>query len=412
MRRAARRLVAGVACLAVAGCGGRGGGDPAAKVVTAPTAKPARTAPPDPLDDAGAIRALLANRATALAALDASAYAATAGGAQRARDRRAVKRAGRLAIERIRYVAHATRTAGDEATIAVRMSYGVRGIRRPFVTARRVTARKLVDGWRVTRDVPRREPLPWEVAAFKAARARHVVLLTPPGVPAGPLRAGLTAAYREIRRDLPSRAMPERVLVIGARDARQTERLSGRLGRGVLALANVSVSFEPGPSLEVRRVLGQRMIVVVSRFDALSPAEREMTLVHEMTHTALDPDMSGRIPPWLAEGVALYVSNDDRTAEARALAAGAGPSIRLRSLCRPRSIRRRNGVEQGAAYAISSAAAYAIVARHGIKGLFALYDAFDDARIPGRPGPALTDRVLRRTLGMSLAELDAIAAGL
>ena len=49
--------------------------------------------------------------------------------------------------------------------------------------------------------------------------------------------------------------------------------------------------------------------------------------------------------------------------------------------------------------------------RRGTKGLFRLYDAFNDSRIPGRPGAATTDRVLRRTLGLSLADLDAAVAG-
>jgi hypothetical protein len=107
----------------------------------------------------------------------------------------------------------------------------------------------------------------------------------------------------------------------------------------------------------------------------------------------------------------MYVSNDDRSDEARARAAGLGPSMKLRALCKPNSIFRLNGRDQGAAYAVSSAAAHAIVDRHGNKGLFKLYDAFNDSRIPGGPGAKTTNRVLRRTLGMSLAELQAAAVG-
>ena len=94
-----------------------------------------------------------------------------------------------------------------------------------------------------------------------------------------------------------------------------------------------------------------------------------------MTHTALDPDTSGRTPAWLVEGVAMYVSNDDRRAEARG-----GPS--LRELCRPNSIyRAARAAIRRAAYAVSSAAAEAIAARHGSKGLFDVYDAFNDSTI-------------------------------
>ena len=132
------------------------------------------------------------------------------------------------------------------------MSYRVRGMSRPFVTQRNVVARKESAGWRVSRDVARHEPLPWEVAAFKATRVPHVVLLTPPGVAVGPLRSGLAEAYREIRRDLPARDLPRSVLVIAGRDAAQTERLTGRIARGVVALANVSVDFGSAPAFAVR----------------------------------------------------------------------------------------------------------------------------------------------------------------
>ncbi len=61
---------------------------------------------------------------------------------------------------------------------------------RPFQTDRRLTLRRRTpDGWRIAKDVPRAEPLPWEVAAFRATRTAHVVLLTPPGVDPGDLRS-------------------------------------------------------------------------------------------------------------------------------------------------------------------------------------------------------------------------------
>jgi hypothetical protein len=302
-------------------------------------------------------------------------------------------------------------TSGHDARATVTMTYRVRGVRRPFYTTRRVTAHNESAGWRVTSDAPRGQALPWEVAAFKATRSAHVVLLGPPGIDAAPLLSGLNAAYREIRRDLPARDLPRSVLVIAARDPRQAERLIGRIAHRVLALANVVVRFGPPPAYRVRRVLSQRMVVIHSRWSALPPDERQVTLVHEMTHTALDPDTSGRTPPWLIEGAAMYVSGDDRAEEARLRAAGAARSIGLRELCRPRSITRLGGSAQTAAYAAASGAAEAIVARHGSKGLFRLYDAFNDAAIEAPTCVQTTDRVLRRTLGMSLASLERAVAG-
>ena len=51
------------------------------------------------------------------------------------------------------------------------------------------------------------------------------------------------------------------------------------------------------------------------------------------------------------------------------------------------------------------------MARGGTKALFRLYDAFNDSTIAGRTCSSTTDRVLRRTLGMSLAELEAASPG-
>jgi hypothetical protein len=401
-----RLLLAGWVTLAAAGCGGGGGSAPTAS--STPTPEPEQTtAAAKPPDDEGAIAKLLRERAAELERGAPAALARTSAGKQQARDRQAARRARQLSLAQVKLAPAELQTSGDKATVKVLLSYRVRGMSRPFRTIRRITARKTGGDWRVTSDRPRREPLPWEVAPFRAVRTRHVVLLVAPGVDATPLRSGLEDAYREIRRDLPRRDLPRSVLVIAARNHHQAERLAGRIATGVVALANVSVQWGPAPALQVERVLSQRMIVIASTWGSQDAFGRQSTLVHEMTHTALDPDTSARIPPWLVEGLAMYVSNDDRTAEASARAAGAGPTIKLSAISRPASIFRLRGREQAAAYAASSAAAGVIADRYGTRGLFRLYDAFNDADIPGRPGARTADRVMRRTLGLSLAELQA-----
>jgi hypothetical protein len=410
---APRLLLAGLAILA-AGCGGGGSEAGEERDKLSPEAQQAldeldaNTREPDP---AGDIEELLAERARALEAEDGVALSATADGRQRARDRVTARRAKPLQIERVRFAADEIETDGARGEVIVTMSYRVRGMRRPFYTRRELVLRKRSVGWRVARDAPRAESLPWEVAAFEVSRAPHVILLADPSVDAAPLRDGLVRAYREIRRNLPARDLPRNVLVIAARDDAQTERLTGGIARGVIALANVRVDFGSAPALEVERVLEQRLIVIDSRYRTLPPEEQDSTLVHEMTHTALNPDTSGRTPPWLIEGVAMYVSSDDRSAEARLRAAGAGPATTLRRLCRPNSIFRLSGSAQGAAYAWSSAAAQAIVAQRGTEDLFRLYDAFNDSKLDGRTCVKMTDRVMRRTIDMSLAQLEAAVSG-
>ena len=180
-----------------------------------------------PPDDAGAIEALLRERALALERGDAAALAGAATGAQLARDRRALRRTARLSLQSVRVVSDKLEITGDRARIAMTMSYRLRGMRRPFLTTRRLTARRTPAGWRVGSDRARREPLPWEVAAFRATRAPDVVLLTPPGVDPAPLRSSLGDAYRALGRDLPGRELPRGVLVIGS-----ARRSPGRAARG------------------------------------------------------------------------------------------------------------------------------------------------------------------------------------
>jgi hypothetical protein len=78
----------------------------------------------------------------------------------------------------------------------------------------------------------------------------------------------------------------------------------------------------------------------------------------------------------------------------------------LRRLARPDAIARLSGLRQAAAYAYASAAAFHLAERYGRRRLLALYDAFNDERLAGRPGPGLDDRAVRRILHVSLARLE------
>ena len=151
----------------------------------------------------------------------------------------------------------------------------------------------------------------------------------------------------------------------------------------------------------------------------LGADDRERLATHELTHAALAPTTSGRTPAWLLEGIALWTSGDRRGADAADLLAGrqvAGATaaqtaaarrvLDLRGLARPDAIGRLSGLRQAAAYAYASAAAFHVAGRYGRRRLLALYDAFNDERLTGRPGPALDDRAVRRTLHVSLARLD------
>ena len=162
---------------------------PAAEARRRSTSCDAAAQPPD---DASEIEQLLRERARALEARTRAALAAHRDGraSARATAARAAGASG-CAIERIRLVADELETTGDRATASVTMSYRVRGMSRPFTTAR---ADRAQDGRRLAREPRRAAARAAAVGGRRVPGARgrpHVVLLTPPGVDPGALRAGL-----------------------------------------------------------------------------------------------------------------------------------------------------------------------------------------------------------------------------
>jgi hypothetical protein len=201
-------------------------------------------------------------------------------------------------------------------------------------------------------------------------------------------------------RDLLARGrLRRRYLVVVAADEAQALALTSRI-RGVETLAALSDAslLQEGPARRTSTVISLRLLVMWSAFLQLDETGRRTLITHELTHAALAPRSSGRTPAWLTEGVAMFVSRDRRPV-------GTGAS--LSALSQPDAIGRLTGTAQGEAYYTSAAAAYAIADRFGTKRLLDLYEAFNDHRLRGRPGPKLVNRALRRELGISLAELEA-----
>jgi hypothetical protein len=156
--------------------------------------------------------------------------------------------------------------------------------------------------------------------------------------------------------------------------------------------------------------------VVWPAFAALDEDSRRRVVAHELTHAVLAGATSGRTPGWLVEGVALYVSGDrrvDGVVHLLDVVAAGGPEahaaarvLSLGALSEPDAIARLSGDSQSAAYDFSSAAAFYIVERFGRDRLLDLYDAFNADDLEGDAGPRLTDRAVRRTLGVRLSRLE------
>jgi hypothetical protein len=389
-------LAATLSALLLSGCGG--GGKPAAATPT-PGSPPAGGSAKGGGGDLAQLERLMDRRAEALADGRPRAYAATAAGPQRGRDREAARNARGLGLRDVELAIDSADVRGRAATLRVHALYGVRGIRGRFSTPRRIAARRTAAGWRVRRDTTRRERHPWEVGRLRARRSKHFVVLAPPALELGALLAALEAGYGRMGTVLRRPRLRRRYLVVVAGSAQAARSLTERIS-GVESLAAISDAEvrESGAARQVSAVVSQRLVVVWPPFSTLDAEGQQRVVTHELTHAALAGATSGRTPAWLIEGVALYVSDDRRVSRA--------PRPSLRSLSRPNAIARLSGDRQAAAYEYASQTAFSIAERYGLRRLLRLYDAFNDEDLPGGPGIAVTDRAVRRTLGISLRRLE------
>lgn len=402
------RTAAVVAALLVAAVGGslllsgdRGDGPERAAPRSQPPAGDA--ARPAAASDDERVRALIRRRARLLEDGRGRALAATATAGRRAAERREARRARSLGVRRVEVTVDALRLRDDRAAARVTLGYRLRGVPGRFAAHRRLSLVRRRPGWRVRSVAGARRRAPWEVAAFRRVHSRHFVVLAPPGIDpaAGGLLTALETGYGRMRGLLVRGRLRRRYLVIATADGAQARAITaGIRGVGTLAALTDTEVREAGPERRVAEVLSQRLIVVWPNFAAAGP-EGTTVVVHELTHAVLAPLTSGRTPSWLTEGVALYVSDDRRVAEAaRRLGEGGREGLDLADLDHPDAIGRLGGEAKSAAYAYASAAAYFIVEHYGRDRLLTLYDAFNDPDVAG------AREAVRRELGISLRALD------
>jgi hypothetical protein len=406
------------AVLLVAGCGGSKPSSKPDGVAKASKPKPTPTATPQ--SDAQLLQSLLVERARRIENGDGAALADTSTGPQAARDKHEANAARALKLEGVTLEASSTSIGSKSATAHVLTRYRFLGIGdSEFAVKSAMTFAKTPDGWRVKDDHPSQGVVaPWQLANYTVRRSPHFLALTPAGLKADRFMKDLEAGRVTMKRGLPGVKVPERLLVVVARGSEDTKALTRDVkALGSLdAIAQASVR-ETGPAKRVTSVSGQRLLVIWRWFKRESRSERRMTIAHEMTHASLVKQTSGRLPAWLIEGMALYVSNDRRYGDAGAMLSGgvlrdssqqaaSKRVLSLTALGKPKAMQNLGSTPLSFAYSYSSAAAFAIAAKHGRKGLLRLYKAFDSTKYKGRPGRKLIDRVMRATLRQPLASVQ------
>jgi hypothetical protein len=400
-----RAIVAAVALALLTGCGGGddGGAEddgearPQSRATeTAEKAAEKPTPKPTPEEQ---IEATLDKRAAALQGGKPGAYVATSIPARRKLDRRVARIASRLKLRDVWYEAGGISVDGRRARAQVSFGYAVKGVNSQYEFERRVRLRRVGGSWRYVGTNARRGLPPWEVGKFRERRSKHFVVHAPPHVPTGELITTLEDGYSTMRRLLNKSRLRDRYLVVIADGPSEARKLTVKV-RSAKALAAVAEAnvVHSGMAERTTEVKALRLLIVWEAFENFDSLNRGIVAVHELTHAALTGTASGRVPSWLSEGVAMYISKERWPAPS---------GVTLAELSQPDAIGRLLGDKQARAYQLSSAAAFAIADRFGPKKLIKLHDSFNSGKLRGTPGRKLVDRALKRNLGISLAELSA-----
>jgi hypothetical protein len=300
------------------------------------------------------------------------------------------------------------------------MFYDFTDIDTFYVKTSRMTARRTPEGWRIENDRPSAGTLaPWEYTRYRARQSKHFLALAPRSLKVGSLMRDLEKGRARMKRGLPDAKPPARALVIVARSGKDAKALTKDLKtlRSLVAVAETKFNLD-GPAERVTDLAGERIFVMWRSYGNRSATERQKVIAHELVHAALAKRTSGRTPPWLYEGLAMYASGDNRSGDAGALISGRGvlrdgskqraaeSAMSLTKLSNPRAMHKMSPVSLSFAYSFSSAAAYAIAEKHGRKSLMRLLSAFNSEKVKGKGGRKLNDKVVRKVLKKSLKELE------
>jgi hypothetical protein len=189
-----------------------------------------------------------------------------------------------------------------------------------------------------------------------------------------------------------------RILITAVQDAKLFTTYFGNSADRIDKFAAIAVPFQAGiPAWGGSGTFAATRIVFNPHEFGAAAEELARTLTHEFTHAAMEPVNDDNTPLWLVEGFAEYVSYKMRpvpVGEPRrwldGYPTGATPPA-------------ANFYGDPRNYVLSWLTCRMIAERYGEARLIALYEAFHD-----RAG---YDPTVRRVLGISVADLDALYVG-
>lgn len=289
-------------------------GSATTSITSASGGTPAPTAAPSAEELAtDAITVLLAKQAAAALAGDAAAFAQTLAPALQPEQATILTQLANmpLASYTLQLAPTATPDAGDTITsVPVELRYTLRGVNdNPFQYAFRYDFARSGDIWQVTKIAPVDNPPFWWNGDLVQRETAHFFVFARPES-----QADLPALEQEVEQayaTLQAKGLPlePRYVAYFAASQEDFAALTGRTSR-YLGVALSRYEFLGDTISTSSRAFFINGASFRANVGGFGPSERQTTVTHELVHLALAAHTRPFTPPWLVEGMAVYLSGD------------------------------------------------------------------------------------------------------
>jgi hypothetical protein len=409
-----------------------------AATITSPSGgTPAPTSQPSAADAAyTALSRLLSQQAMAVESGDSDAYVATFDPALRDEQRRVAER-----LKQVPFVSYTLRLAPDAhmnnpesgtiEDVPVEISYTLRGIKsdNSFLNHAHFSFARDGTTWRVTRSNFDDTPPFWRLGDFVLRETPHFLIFARPETQSDlpELEHETERAYTTLQQR--GLTLEPRYVAYFTNTADEFTRLTGRDSSNYLGLALSRYEFNGAAITATSRAFYINGAAFRANANRISPTERQTTITHELVHLALAVSTRPFTPPWLAEGIAVFYSEDNGAAQRQQLAnSGQLDDMSLIDLTKAGTLGEADYSEQriGAEYMFSGATVEYLVQTFGEETVLDFYRSYAAvpaadvrAKLPqlgsSLPSDAafanlssdLTAQAVQQFFGLSIAQLDA-----
>lgn len=407
-------------------------GNATASITSSSGGAPAPTTTPSAEEAATAgIEALLTAQADAVRRGDSAAFLATLAPQIQAEQQTLLQRVAALPIMSytLQLAPDFQLNASATQTIPIVLNYTLRGIdpSNVFTHDLNYDIVRNETGWLVTRIASADNPSFWWTGDLVLRETDHFLLVARPDVQVQ--LALLAQEAEQAYRALQARSLPLEPRYVAYFTATPDD-FSALTGRSVryLGVALSRYVFQGNSVSTTSRAFYINGARFSGQEGQAALNERQTTITHELVHLALADQTRPFTPPWLAEGIAVYFSEDTGAATREQLRDGGWlAALSLAALTRAGSLGEHDatGERTGDEYAFSGETVAYLIETYGEPKLLAFYRSYADVpaaviveKLPRFGGSALTDaafadlsasltiKAVPQFFGISLEQLD------